>query len=264
MERREYIVMVGGSVPLVSGAVSADEHNTDEEDDGDEEDEETSMMEVGEDELYSINGPSDLERTPFESNVLAEFEGEGSEVTEEFELEEGLTVLAFESENLEDEGIEGDLDNLDGDDDETWAINEVIFSGDPIDEVTGASLVRSEGGEYLIDIDTDGSWTVHVAQPRAPEEEIRTPPVSVEGIHSTVIGPLESDGGMTVTGEFRGGVGDYSFDVRVEEADPSGFLPGEYAFTGEEPGFEGQTRVDVEGVTWTYISTMGEWSLRFE
>lgn len=260
MDRRRYMAVVGGTVPLISKVAGADEH-TDEEEDGDED---ADVMEIGENELYSINSPADIERLPFESNVVAELEGEGSEVTEEFELEEGLTVLAFESENIDDEGIEGDLDHLDGDDDQIWAINEIIFYDDPIDEVTGASLVQSDGGEYLLDINTDGTWTVHVAQPHAPEEEIRTPPVSVEGEHSAVVGPLEADGGLTVTGEYRGGVGDYSFDVRVEETDSSGFLPGDYAFTAEEPGFEGQSRVDVDGVTWAYIRTMGEWSLEFE
>lgn len=104
--------------------------------------------------------------------------------------------------------------------------------------------------------------TIHVAQPRTPSEEIRTLPVSASGEGSAVIGSVEVENGMTITGQHQE-ENEYSFDVRSVPEDATGPLDGDYAFT-EDAGFKGQSRVDVDGVTWTYVRTRGEWSMEFE
>ena len=86
--------------------------------------------------------------------------------------------------------------------------------------------------------------------------------MSASGEDSAVVGPVEAENGMTITGQHQG-QGDHGFDVRSVPEDATGPLDGDYAFT-EDSGFEGQSRVDVNGVTWTYIRTRGEWSLEFE
>lgn len=218
--------------------------------------------EVGEDSLLAISDISDLNNLPFDPNVVVELEGEGSSVTDEFELDSGLTVFVYESEVVDIDGLEADLEQTDGDDDYTLAIFEIVSYDDEIDEVTGASLVDTEGGEYLLDISTEGEWAVHVAQPRAPDEEVRIPPVSVEGENSTVVGPVEADDGMTVSGEHHDEEEGYSFEVTVFQEDGEDILSSDYAFI-EDAGFQGESRVDVDGVTWASINTRGEWSLEF-
>lgn len=217
-----------------------------------------------EDTLLSVSNLSDLEALPFDANIVAEFEGEGSTVTDRFALDSGLTMFVYESENIEGQGLGADFEQTDGDESYVLVINEIVFyeEEDEIDEVTGASIVEAGGGEYLLDIDTDGAWTIHIAQPRAPSEEIRTLPVSASGEDAAVVGPVEVENGMTITGQHQAD-NDHTFNVRSVPEDATNQLDGDYAFT-EDAGFEGQSRVDVDGVTWTHIGTRGEWSLEFE
>lgn len=62
-----------------------------------------------EDTLLSVSNLSDLDALPFDANIVAEFEGEGSTVTDRFELDSGMTRLVFESGNVEGEGIAADM-----------------------------------------------------------------------------------------------------------------------------------------------------------
>lgn len=256
MDRRKYLVFVGG-LATTGGTVSAVEENSSSES-GEDDD---AIHEIGDDELYSISNPDELVALPFDPNIAAELEGEGSRVTDEFDLESGLTMFVYESEAAEYEGIEADLDQTDGDDSVTWVISEVVFS-ENTRVVTGGSLEHVEGGTYLLDVDSPGEWVIYIAQPKAPEEEVRTPPATVEGEHSAVVGPIEADNGLTVTGEHRNPDTDNTFDVLVFQEEDEGILGMDYAFT-EDAGFEGESRVDVDGVSWAYVNTRGEWSLEF-
>ena len=282
MDRRTFLAVAGGTA-AVAGCISGDSqedtdggegnetNNTDEAqpNNGTTADVDSEDAAEGErsdeDTLLSVSNLSDLDALPFDANVVAEFEGEGSRVTDRFELDSGMTMLVFESENVEGEGIAADIEQTDGDESYVLAINEIVRfeDSDAIDEVTGASLIQGGGGEYLLDIDTDGAWTVHIAQPRAPSEEVRTLPVSVSGENSAVVGPVEVTNGMTVTGQHQVEGSDHGFDVLSVPEDATDLLDSDYAFT-EDGGFEGQSRVDVDGVTWTYVRTRGEWSLEFE
>lgn len=281
MDRRTFLAVAGGAAAIAgcTGGDSQDDgggegnetNDTGETQDtndtaANEDSEDTAEGERSEeDTLLSVGNLSDLEALPFDANMVAEFEGEGSTVTDRFELDSGMTMLVFESENVEGEGIAGDVEQTDGDESYVLAINEIVRfeDSDAIDEVTGASLIEGGGGEYLLDIDTDGAWTVHIAQPRAPSEEVRTLPVSVSGENSAVVGPVEVTNGMTVTGQHQVEGSDHGFDVRSVPENATNQLDGDYAFT-EDAGFEGQSRVDVDGITWTYVRTRGEWSLEFE
>lgn len=281
MDRRKFLAVTGG-IAAVAGCTGGDsQENTDGEGNETNDTNETQTNDTaapaddGEDAaegersdadtLLSVSNLADLEELPFDANIVAEFEGEGSTVTDRFELDSGLTMFVYESENVDGEGLAADFEQTDGDESYVLVINEIVFyeEQDEIEEVTGASVVEAGGGEYLLDIDTDGEWTVHVAQPRAPSEEIRTLPVSVSGEDAAVVGPVEVENGMTITGEHRVEEGGHSFDVRSVPEDATGPLDGDYAFT-EDAGFEGQSRVDVDGITWTHIGTRGEWALEFQ
>lgn len=189
MDRRRFLIIAGG-ITTVAGCTGGDSQNegkedgegadgggetndTDESQDNgndtaDEDGEETREAEwSGDDTLLSVSNPTELGDLPFDANTVAEFEGEGSTVTDEFTLDSGLTMLVFESENVEGKGLGADVEQTDGDDGYVLAINEIIFyeEQDEIDTVSGASLFEAAGGTYLLDVDTDGAWTIHVAQP---------------------------------------------------------------------------------------------------
>lgn len=78
--------------------------------------------------------------------------------------------------------------------------------------MSGASLIEDGGGTYLLDIDTNRARTIHVAQPRAPSEEVRTLPVSAPGTDSAVVGLVEAENGMTITGQHQAD-NDHAFNV---------------------------------------------------
>lgn len=256
MDRRRYLVLVGG-LATTGGTVSAAEGNSSSES-GEDDD---AIHDIGDDELYTISNTDELVALPFDPNIAAELGGEGSRVTDEFDLESGLTMFVYESEAAEYDGIEADLDQTDGDDSVTWAIAELVF-GENIETVSGGSLERVDGGTYLLDVDSPGEWVIYVAQPESPAEEVRAPPATVEGEHSAIVGPVEADNGLTVAGEHRSPDTDDTFDVLVFQEGDEGILGMDYAFT-EDAGFEGESRVDVDGVSWASVNTRGEWSLEF-
>ncbi|WP_276253469.1 hypothetical protein [Halomontanus rarus] len=257
MDRRQYLVLVGG-MAAASGTVSADGNNSSNW--SDEEGE--SVHDIDDDELYNISNLDELVALPFDPNIAVELTGEGSRVTDEFELEHGLTMFVYESEVGNYEGLEVDLEQTDGDYNVGWVIFDILFSEDT-EVVTGGSLETVERGTYLLDVNSPGEWAIYVAQPQSPEEEVRSLPASVEGEHSAIVGPFEADDGITVVGEHRDPDSDSTFTVLVFQEDSSDLFNMDSAFM-EEAGFEGEARADVDGVSWAYVQTRGEWSLEFE
>ena len=272
MNRRKYMVAIGG-MTLLAGCTTGEggEEDDDSGDSGDEpeelepdaNDEPNNEDRSDADSLLTISSPAELDELPFDSNIVAELEGEGNSVTDPFELDGSLTMLVYEAEVVDEESFGADIEQTDGDDSMVLAINEVVFFDDPVDEITGGSLVETQGGEYILDVEAAGEWTIYVAQPDSPGQEVRTPPVSVEGEDSAIVGPIDADSGLTVAGEHQDEDREYSFDVRVVSEDATDFLDGDFAFT-EDAGFAGEARVDVDGVSWAAVRTFGPWSLEFD
>ncbi|QSW99046.1 hypothetical protein [Haloterrigena alkaliphila] len=257
MDRRQYLVLVGSAATASRTVSAANDHSSNESDGGDE-----SVHDIADDELYQISNLDELAALPFDPNVAAEFTGEGSRVTDEFELEHGLMMFVYESEVGDYEGLEADLEQTDGDYSVGWVIFDILF-GEDTEVVTGGSVETVERGAYLLDVSSPGEWAISVAQPQSPEEEVRSLPVSVTGEHSTIVGPFEANNGVTLAGEHRDPDSDSTFDVLVFEEDSGDLFGMDYAFM-EESGFEGEARADIDGVSWAHVQTRGEWSLEFE
>lgn len=249
LKRRRYLALAGlGTTGTLAGCSSGASDSDDEQPRSDA------------DTLLSIRSVADLDDLPWNTNIVARLDGSGSSVTEKFDLEPGLAVLVYENES--GEGIWGDVEHTDGDDRHIGAINEVIVDED-VDRVSGADVIAAKGGTYLIDVDTEDEWQVQVVQPSAPDEEIRTLPVSASGENSAVLGPVEVDGGMTVRGDHASGDLKTTFNVEAVPESASDSLDSDWAFT-EDAGFEGESWVDVDGTTWISVRTRGEWSLEFD
>ena len=269
MNRRKCLVTIGG-ITFLAGCASEDNDNGQTE--GGDDSENLDAAENGEtnvearsdaDSLPTINSPSELADLPFDPNIVAELESEGNTVTDSFELNSGLTLLVYEADVVDESNFGADIEQTDGEDSMTLVINEVVFFDDPVDGISGGSLFEARGGEYLLDVEAAGNWTIYAAQPQSPAEDVRTPPVSVEGEDSAIVGPIDADNGLTVAGEHQDEDREYSFDVRVVSEDATDFLDGDFAFT-EDAGFAGEARANVDGVSWASIGTFGPWSLEFD
>ena len=272
MDRRTYVATIGG-MTLLAGCTTGEGDEEDDDSSGNDDasgeseptanDEPDSTDRSDSDTLLTISSPPELDALPFDPNIVAELNGEGNTVTDPFELDAGLTILVYEAEVVEESNFGADIEQTDGDDSMVLAINEVVFFDDPVDDISGGSLVETQGGEYILDVEAAGDWTIYVAQPESPGDEVRTPPVAVEGVGSAIVGPIEADSGLTVAGEHLDEDREYSFDVRVVSDDATDILDGDFAFT-EDAGFAGEARVDVDGVSWAAVRTFGPWSLEFD
>lgn len=223
-----------------------DEGTTDESDDEDTDDElddEDEIPRSDADTLLSLYDTLGDDEPLFDPGTET-FSGTGQSVTDEFSLGGVLTVFTFEHGGDSNFAV-----NLEGETDELLV--------NTIGPIQGATAVPTPSGNYLMDIEADGEWEMNVGQPLAPDEEIRTVPVSANGEGPDVVGPLELEETVTVSGEHEG---ESNFAVHIYAEDDSGEFDGELVFN-EIGEFEGETRVDYPGIVWIDVEADGPWSL---
>ncbi|MDJ1433573.1 cell surface glycoprotein [Halostagnicola sp. A-GB9-2] len=178
------------------------------------------------------------------------FEGDGSTVTDEFSLGNGLTIAQFE--------------HRDGT--SNFTIDLVAGEGFPdqfvndIGEVSGAAAEPISSDDYHLEVGADGEWELYLGQPRSPDETIRVSPVSATGEGQDVVGPVEVYEPIMVSathdGESNFIVGGYSRSAS------SGF--GREHLFNEYAEFEGEVESDQTGILWFEVKADGEWSLEIE
>lgn len=183
-----------------------------------------------------------------------EFDGEGVTVTDEFEIDDGPTVV---------EGVhEGES---------TFFVQIVPRENgqdytviNHFGEFDGTSGTYVEAGTYTVYVDADGAWELTVRQPRVSADEADEPPLTVSGDGSDWIGPVLFDGTTRVAARYDGEA-DFGVEVVPEDQDSSEFVwdGGELVFTAIGP-FAGKTSVRVDGVGYVDIEATGEWTLELE
>ncbi|WP_226480090.1 hypothetical protein [Natrinema amylolyticum] len=175
------------------------------------------------------------------------FTGSGTSVTEEFELEGGVTI----TEAVHDGESNFIVELIPTDD----GFEELLVNA--IGDFNGASGVLAEEGTYLLDIDADGSWEIEIQQPRAAVDDADALPVELEGDRPGWDGPFRFDG----LGQARGThEGEENFIVEIL---PQDGLFSEPVFN-EIGQFDGETTFDIEGVGYVTIDADGPWSLSLE
>jgi len=140
-------------------------------------------------------------------------------------------------------------------------------SGDTVDvlvneigSVRGATGTALPDGEYILDVDADGEWSIELGEPYAPENEYGVPPGSLSGEFNDVFGEIEMDGRYTVSGEHSG---DGNFQVIAwDEANTSGF-PNAVIFN-EIGQFSGETSVQLSGLFYIEVVGNGDYSVEIE
>ena len=175
------------------------------------------------------------------------FTGSGASVTDEFELEGGVTIA---------EAVHDGESNFIVELVPTDNGNEELLVN-VIGEFDGASGVLADQGTHLLDIDADGYWELEIHQPRATEEAADALPVELEGEGPTWAGPFLFDG----LGRARGtheGQGNFIVEILPQD----GLFP-ELVFN-ELDQFEGETTYDIDGIGYVTVEADGPWSVTME
>lgn len=173
-------------------------------------------------------------------------EGNGATVSDPIDIEGGLVVVDAEHDGDSNFQIhfvgDGDFDDM--------FVNEIgAYEGETADVI--------EDGEYLVEIEADGGWSIEIRQPRATTGDDL--PVTLEGEGPTVLGPFNFEGTPVAEGSHDGSS---NFQVHI--------YPDEYdAFAGElvfnEIGeYEGETTVSHDGTGWVAVQADGTWSIEIE
>lgn len=178
-------------------------------------------------------------------------EGSGQQVTEEFSAGGQAGVFIFEHDGESNFIVE--LINAETGDREEILINE-------IGTTDGAVAVPTMPGDYYLDVTADGSWSIEVAEPFPEEDDIHQPPVEGAGEGKDVIGPVEIDDRVTVTGEHSG-----ESNFIVTALDELAMYPSDQELVFNEIGqFQGETTITYDGIVWIVVEADGNWSIEIE
>lgn len=216
-----------------------------ETDDSDEEPDEEPRSDA--DDLQSALELLDIAEPLYDSGTET-FDGSGAEVVDGLSLGGALTIFTFEH-----DGDSNFVLELEGPTDELLV--------NRIGPAEGAVAAPVENGDYIIDVEADGDWSLTVGQPLAPGEEIRLPSVSVSGDGPDVVGPIELEETTTFAGEHEADGG--NFIVRAINEDATSTFDSELVFN-EIGEYEGETRVDPVGLAWIDVEADGPWRLEIE
>ncbi|WP_049896561.1 hypothetical protein [Natrialba chahannaoensis] len=198
--------------------------------------------------LYSsASARQDTDQT-VESEPIT-FSDAGSTVTDEFELEDGVTIV--ESVHDGDSNFIVDLVPTTG--------NRAELLVNTIGAYTGATGLIAAAGQYLLDVDADGSWEIEIQQPQATDDDAESLPASLAGDTPDWAGPFQFDG----LGEARGvheGQGNFIVEILPQEESVFGLTFPELVFN-ELDQFEGETTFSVEGIGYVTVDAAGPWEV---
>ncbi len=172
------------------------------------------------------------------------FEGDGQTVSDEFELDDGVTIAEAVHEG--DSNFIVELVPTDGE--RTALLVNVIG------EFDGAAGVLAEPGTYLLDVDADGPWEIDILQPEPEAAEAESLPVELEGEGPTWEGPFIFEGLGQATGTHEGD-GNFIVEILTQDA----MVP-ELVFN-ELDQFDGETTFDVFGIGFITVDAAGPWTL---
>lgn len=172
------------------------------------------------------------------------FEGSGQDVRQGVQLDSGLTTV-----EATHDGESSFVVSLANDSEVGGTFINAIGTFD------GAQASLIDGGEYALDIDADGDWTVSIAQPRVATGQ--SLPQSFEGEGPAVIGPVDISGTVDASSEHDGRL---SFIVEIF---PQQGSSSEVIFN-DVGSFEGETTASFDGVGWINVRADGSWSLDLE
>lgn len=176
------------------------------------------------------------------------FEGEGTQVTEGFDLERGFLAVAYEHDGTENFIVR--LVDTGGEEPDRLLANE-------IGSVEGRTAEGVDGGEYLLDMQADGAWRIDLSQPRPDEADAQELPVTIEGGGNDHAGPFRFEGLVRAVGQHDGG-SNFIVNVRDENGNVVDLLFNEIG------RFEGETVFTHDGLGWLTVEGDGNWTIELE
>ncbi len=228
-----------------------DDNGTDESDDTEEtDDSEEETDDAGEEEEESDDDEEEEgEGAVVEAGESHSFDGSGAEVTDEFSLEPGILTVDFSH-----TGERNFIVNMVALEGEQWD-DELLVN--VIGDTEGSSVMSINGGQYQIDVDADGDWSLDLDQPEVTADDQQELPVEESGSGSTWLGPFTADGVNEIHGTHDG---ERNFIVTGHDADGGWELMineiGEYEGSGTFRAGGGAFWIDVEAD--------GNWTLEIE
>ncbi|MHC3438234.1 hypothetical protein ACYJ1Y_09040 [Natrialbaceae archaeon A-gly3] len=233
--RRQLLASVGsiGALALAGCAGGTDDDDSEEgngDDNGEEEPEERTQEETEEEEVEEPDSYS--------------FSGSGQAVESGIDIEGGLTII----EATHDGESNFQVSLVDGSDFDDLFVN-------VIGDFDGAQADLIDSGEYMLDVEADGSWEIEVRQPRAVSGD--SLPKSLSGNGPDVVGPIDFSGTHVAEGSHSGSS---NFQVSIYPMEGS-FSELVFNEIGE---FDGETTFSHDGVGWVDVNADGDWSVELE
>lgn len=179
-----------------------------------------------------------------------EFSDDKPVVTDTFTLSGGFTAIDYSHDGSSN--FQVTVVDPSGSERDRLAANE-------IGRVTGAWAEGLPEGDYVLDVEADGSWEATVRQPRVPEGGGDSLPVSMDGDETDHYQAIVLDGTARVSGRHEG---DGNFQVHSYTRHGETHL-GTLVFN-EIGNFEGETTLDYDGSSWIFVEADGAWQLEFE
>lgn len=175
MRRRKYLTSLAAVASIAGcaetdgdadGVDEPDPDDTADEDEGtnDTEPEEEDDTEEEEDGTGEDEDEEEVEGVIVETGESYSFDGSGAEVTDEFSLEPGILTVDFS--HTGESNFIVDMIALEG---EQWD-DELLVN--VIGDTEGSSVMSITGGQYQIDVNADGDWSLDLDQPEVTADEI--------------------------------------------------------------------------------------------
>ncbi|WP_254533538.1 polysaccharide deacetylase family protein [Natrinema gelatinilyticum] len=182
--------------------------------------------------------------TILEAGQSHTFEGSGSGISPQFDLNEGILVANVSHEGEE---ITVDVTKSGG-----TGRNENLLTTSG--NTTGKSIMAVDGDTYKLEIDADSTWSVELSQPSVDADELENLPVQASGTGSGVVGPLWTNGRTRVVATHEG---DGAFIVDGYGAGGSREIL--VYRTGE---FDNSRSYKAGGTVWLNVEADGDWTLK--
>ena len=179
----------------------------------------------------------------FEAGASHSFEGSGTSLSDEFDLEAGLLTATVSHDGTS-----------------PLVVNLLSAAGDRGDErlVTASdesaeSMLIVPDGAYQLDVDADGAWSIDLDQPEVHSDELADLPVEQSGSGTSFVGPLWTEGDVRIEATHSG---DGSFVVDGHGADGS-----TEQLINQNGGFDGSRSYSAGGTVWLTVVADGDWTL---
>ena len=189
-----------------------------------------------------------LEGTVLEAGERHSIDGDGPTESSAFDLAEGIVTIEFSHDG--DSALEVELVP----DDDVGDVRLLPTTG--ADPGSGESIIPVESGSYRLVVDADGAWSIDLEQPAVHADDLTGLPVERSGTGSSIVGPLRTDGTVSVNATHDGS-GRFIVDGQGADGHSEQLINR----TGE---FDSSRSYSAGGAVWLNVEADGNWTLEIK